>query len=91
MSKTGKSVPLYGPFLRNGQASGRGQFLQVTITTGGTLQTVPHTLGRPPQMLLLLDAGNGAYPAWSWPTASRAKTTVGINMPSAGTYLFWIN
>jgi hypothetical protein len=83
--------PLQEPFIRSGQISGRGQYLQVVITTGGSLQTVPHTLGRVPQMLICLDAGNNPNPAFIWPTANRTKTSLGLNVPNAGTYLFWLN
>lgn len=78
------------PFVRNGQRAGRGQYLQITVATGGVAVTVPHTLGRVPSMLLLLDTGNNPYPGFTWPTASRTNTQFSITFPVAGTYLVWV-
>lgn len=78
---------LGAPFVRSGQRAGRWQYLSVVTVTGGVAVTVGHTLGRVPTMLLLLDAGNNAYPAFTWPIASRTSTAFSITMPVAGTYL----
>jgi hypothetical protein len=78
------------PFVRSGQRAGRGQYLQVVVPTGGTPVTQGHTLGRIPSMLLVLDAVNNAYPAFTWATASRTKTQFSITFPTAGTYLIWV-
>jgi hypothetical protein len=78
---------LGAPFVRSGQRAGRWQYLTVTTVTGGVAVVVGHTLGRVPSMLLLLDCGNNAYPAFTWPTASRTSTSFSITMPVAGSYL----
>lgn len=75
------------PFVRSGQRAGRWQYLTVTTVTGGVAVVVGHTLGRVPTMLLVLDAGNNAYPAFTWTVASRTKTSFSITMPVAGAYL----
>lgn len=87
------SPPLNGPFIASHQSSGRGEFIQVVISGGqaGTLVIVPHGLGRIPQMLLLLDAGNLAYPGFQWPITYRTTTQIKVQFASAGTYLIWLN
>jgi hypothetical protein len=75
------------PFVRSGQRAGRWQYLTVTAVTGGVAVVQPHTLGRVPTMLLVLDPGNNPFPAYTWPTASRTKTSFSITMPVAGAYL----
>jgi hypothetical protein len=82
---------LGSPFVRSGQRAGRGQYLQVVTVTGGVAVTQGHTLGRIPTMLVLLDAGNNAYPGFTWPIASRTKTQISITFPVAGTYLIWLS
>lgn len=79
------------PFIRSGQRAGRGQYLQVVTTTGGVAVTQGHTLGRVPTMLVLLDAGNNAYPGFTWPIASRTNKQISITFPVAGTYLIWLS
>jgi hypothetical protein len=78
---------LGAPFVRSGQRAGRWQYLLVVVPTGGTPVVVGHTLGRVPAMLLLLDAGVNAYPAFTWPPSLRTSTSFSITMPTAGTYL----
>jgi hypothetical protein len=78
---------LGAPFVRSGQRAGRWQYLTVTTVTGGVAVVVGHTLGRIPSMLIVLDAGNNAYPAFTWPIASRTNTAFSITFPVAGAYL----
>lgn len=78
---------LGAPFVRSGQRAGRWQYLTVTTVTGGVAVVQGHTLGRIPSMLIVLDPGNNAYPAYTWPTASRTKTSFSITFPVAGAYL----
>jgi hypothetical protein len=78
-------------FRRSGDRAGRGQYLQVIVATGGSAVTVPHTLGRVPQMLVLLDSGNNANAAFTWPISSRTNVQISITFPVAGTYLIWLN
>jgi hypothetical protein len=42
-------------------------------------------------MLILLDAGDAAYPGFTWPKATRTDKQIQMTFTTAGTYLIWLN
>jgi hypothetical protein len=87
---TRSSIPFQLPAkITDGFRMARGVIRIITVATANTDVSITHTLGRTPNVIMILDPGT-TYVNWKRGTVAWNQHSVSAQFSAAGTFTIWV-